>query len=397
MKLLDAGNRSKAGVRSTSPALTRSQLADYRAIRPLPEKEAFEAAMKAARAVGAVALKWPKGSGDEEFIERVELVDLNALATLLGVETAEAKVELARSQFIPLVQEYPVLDDVLARWACLKKVRSFGPEDAQDWVDAARVITFMNGSLGIRAVDEPIREVSGRLFKDTKRIEKLTAPLDILLAGDVEAEIRRPADVWQEIGLFREEQPARMAGKVVVERTRVTACLDAPYSAFSASSVTSLSSIPKMVMTIENQTTFHSEARRRQDENVLLIYTAGMPTPAWRAMYVRLLGGLPSSVPIYHWGDIDEGGFRIASTLAQEAKSVGHILQPWMMHPDNVPEDQRVKAKPHTLERIRRFASAAGWETLGREISNAGFTVEQEGLSIIGLERSSEASNPESA
>jgi len=243
----------------------------------------------------------------------------------------------------------------------------------------------MTAALENSTVDEPIREVSARLFKDSKRIEKLAAPVDVLLTGDVDAEIREPADVWQEIGLFREEQPVRMAGKIVVARTRVTECLDAPYSAFSASSVTGLAGIPKMVMTIENQTTFHSEAKRRHDEEVLLIYTAGMPTPAWRAMYVRLIGGLPPGVPVYHWGDIDEGGFRIASILAQDARSAGHTLQPWMMHPDDVPEDRRVKARPHTLERIRRFASAAGWGTLGEEIATAGFTVEQEGLPIVGL------------
>lgn len=385
MKLLDAGNRAKAGVRSTPPALTRSQLSDYRATRSLLEKEAFEAVMKSARAIGAVTLKWPRDLGEEDFIERIELVDLDALAGLLGVSTAEGKLEQAKSQLAPLVQDFPVLNDVLARWASLKKVRSFGPEDAQDWADAAHVIAFMTSNLENRAVDEPIREVSARLFKDSKRIEKLAAPVDVLLTGDVDAEIREPVDVWQEIGLFREEQPVRMAGNIVVERTRVTACLDAPYGAFSASSVTGMATTPRMVITIENQTTFHSEARRRHDEEVLLIYTAGMPTPAWRAMYVRLLGALPSGVPVYHWGDIDEGGFRIASILAQVARSAGHILQPWMMHPDDVPEDRRVKASPHTLERIRRFASAAGWETLGSEIAKAGFTVEQEGLPIFGL------------
>ncbi|MFH1817551.1 MAG: Wadjet anti-phage system protein JetD domain-containing protein [Pseudomonadota bacterium] len=385
VKLLDAGNRAKAGVRSTPPALTRSQLSDYRATRSLLEKEAFEAVMKSARAIGAVTLIWPKGQVEEDFIERVELVDLDALADLLGVDTAESKLERAKSRFAPLVQDFPVLNDVLARWASLKKIRTFGPEDYQDWVDAAHVITFMIRNLESRTVDVPIREVSARLFKDSKRIEKLAAPVDVLLTGDVDAEIREPADVWQEIGLFREEQPVRMAGKIVVARTRVTECLDAPYSAFSASSVTGLAGIPKMVMTIENQTTFHSEAKRRHDEEVLLIYTAGMPTPAWRAMYVRLLGGLPPGVPVYHWGDIDEGGFRIASILAQDARSAGHTLQPWMMHPDDVPEDRRVKARPHTLERIRRFASAAGWGTLGEEIATAGFTVEQEGLPIVGL------------
>ena len=379
-KLLEAGDRASAGVRSTPPALTRSQLADYQATRPLAEKEAFEAVMKAARAEGAVALTWEKGLGEEGFIQRVELIDLDALAKLLGVETAASRLERAAAQLADLLTAFPVLKDVLARWASLKKVRTYGPEDAGDWADAARVIQFITSVRENRTVDEPIREVSARLFKDSKRIEKLAAPVDVLLTGDIDAENREAHDVWQEIGLFREEQPVRMAGRVAVARTRVTALLDEPYGAFSAPCVIGLASQPRLVMTIENQTTFHSEARRRHDEEILLIYTAGMPTPAWRAMYVRLLGSLPSDVPVYHWGDIDEGGFRIASILAGEAKSAGHVIQPWMMHPDDVPQDRRVEAREHTLEKIQRFASAAGWEALGREVVEAGFTVEQEAL-----------------
>ncbi len=379
-KLLEAGDRAQAGVRSTPPALTKTQLAEYQATRSLAEKEAFDAAMKTARAVGAVALTWEKGVGEEGFIQRVELLDLAALANLLGLDTAESRFAQAELMFAPLLKDYPVLSDVLARWAGLKKVRSFGPEHVLDWVDAARIVSFMIATRENRAVDEPIREVSARLFKDSKRIEKLAAPVDVLLTRDIDAEVREPADVWQEIGLFREEQPVRMAGKVVVARTRVTALLDEPYGAFSAPSVISLASIPKRVITIENQTTFHSESRRCYDEDILLIYTAGMPTPAWRAMYIRLLASLPPDVPVYHWGDIDEGGFRIASILAREAKSAGHVLQPWMMHPNDVPVDRRVSAKPQTLERIQRFASAAGWAALGDEIAKAGFRVEQEAL-----------------
>ena len=379
-KLLEAGDRAQAGVRSTPPALTKTQLADYQATQLLAEKEAFDAAMKAARAAGAVALTWEKGVGEQGFIQRVELLDLAALANLLGLDTAESRLAQAQVMFAPLLQDYPVLSDVLVRWAGLKKVRSFSPEHAQDWVDAARIVSFMIATRKNRTIDEPIREVSARLFKDSKRIEKLAAPVDVLLTGDIDAEVREPADVWQEIGLFREEQPVRLAGKVIVERTRLTALLDEPYGAFSAPSVISLASQPKLVMTIENQTTFHSEAKRRHDEEILLIYTAGMPTPAWRAMYGRLLGGLPPKVPVYHWGDIDEGGFRIASILAREAKSAGHILQPWRMHPGDVPADRRVSAKPHTLERIKRFASVAGWAALGDDIAKAGFTVEQEAL-----------------
>ena len=134
------------------------------------------------------------------------------------------------------------------------------------------------------------------------------------------------------------------------------------------------------VITIENKTTFHSEAKRRQDDNVLLIYTAGMPSPAWRAMYGRLLESLPLTTPIYHWGDVDEGGFRIASTIAAVARGAGFSLQPYGMSPDDVPLDMRVRASARTLERIHHFACAAGWPELGQAIREAEFVAEQETL-----------------
>ncbi|MFA5439827.1 Wadjet anti-phage system protein JetD domain-containing protein, partial [Dehalococcoides sp.] len=139
-------------------------------------------------------------------------------------------------------------------------------------------------------------------------------------------------------------------------------------------------SVPSAVISIENQTTFHEEARARHEENVLLIYTAGMPNSPWRDMYVRILQGLPREVPVFHWGDIDEGGFRIASVLAKEAARAGHTLLPMKMHPQDVPTEHRRPASPKTIERMAYFARQAGWDEISMEIEKAGFTVEQESL-----------------
>lgn len=213
-----------------------------------------------------------------------------------------------------------------------------------------------------------------------KRVEKLIGPVDVLLCGSVEAAARAPADVWRELGLFREEHPALLAGNVVVRRDRVSACLDAPYGGLPATTVRGLASVPRQVMTIENLTTFHSEAKRRCDEDVLLIFTAGMPSPAWRSMYGRILLDAPKSTPVVHWGDVDEGGFRIASTLARCARDAGHVLQPWKMHPEDVAAEVRRNASSYVLDRIQHFAAAAGWAALGEAMREAGFTLEQEGL-----------------
>lgn len=379
-RLLLAGERVNAGKRSRNASLTKSDLAEYRKFTSLQKKEAFEITMRAAHAEGAVDLLWEDGQAKADFIERINLIDARQLAKFLGLVLAEDQVVNAKTHLSGLEFRFPIIQEVIQRWSELRKVRGLGPESIADWLDAARTIDFCRESPTDRAISLPIREASARLFNDSKRIERLTRPLDVLLSNSIEAEVREPTAVWQELGLFREEHPARLAGNVTVERERVIALLDSPYAAFPANAVKRLIDVPDLVMTIENLTTFHSEARRRCNARVLLIYTAGMPSPAWRGMYIRLLESLPAHVPVLHWGDIDEGGFRIAATLAQDAAVVGRTIQPWAMHPNDVPADRRSKASTGTLERIRRYASAAGWDALGESVANAGFTVEQEGL-----------------
>lgn len=378
-KLLRDGDKANAGVRSRVAALTQSNLATYRSERSLQAKEAFETTMLAARAHGAVSLIWDDPQEGNGFIKRVDLVDPRALAAFLGHPPLADVLAGASAQFAPYLERFPVLNDILQRWSQLRTVRTLTPASTLDWLDAVKVIDSAR-DVAADAISVPIREASYRIFKDSKRIEKLVGPVDVLLCGSVEAAPREPAAVWEELGLFREEHPALLAGNVIMRRERVTACLDAPYGGFPATTVLGLGSVPQQVMTIENLTTFHSEARRRHTENVLLIYTAGMPSPAWQAMYSRILTDVPTGTPVFHWGDVDEGGFRIASLLAQSARVTGHELRPWKMHPDDVPIGARRKATSYVLERIRHFADAAGWSEVGNAVSEAGFTVEQEGL-----------------
>src|SRR5690606_18825995 len=148
------------------------------------------------------------------------------------------------------------------------------------------------------------------------------------------------------------------AGHVQLIRGRVAALLDAPFTGLPASTILAVSSPVEAVLTIENLTTFHSEAKHGSNKPILLIYTAGMPSPAWKAMYKRLLSRVPSTTSVYHWGDVDEGGFRIAASLAADAASCGHHLRPKSMNPEDVPEDMRRPASERTLQRMRHFAEA---------------------------------------
>lgn len=378
-KLLDAGNKHAAGARARAPALTATHLKPYSELRSWQHKQECDETFLAARDAGAVSLQRDKLNPKDGLFERIDLVDVQALARFLGRSTYADQLAQTVALLEPLKADFAVIQDVIGRWTGMAKVRGLGPQDALAWIDAAKTIRAC-AARSQDAIAAPVREFSARLFKDSKRIEALTAQIDVLLSGSVEESPRAAAQVWQELGLFREEHPVLLAGQVHIARVRSTGVIDAPYMGLPAATIQGVASEVKEVVTIENKTTFHSEAKRRQNEQVLLIYTAGMPSPAWRAMYKRLLGSLSSAIPIYHWGDVDEGGFRIASTIAAAAFEEGHALQPHGMSPDDVPLEMRVKASARTLERIYHFACAAGWSELGQELCDAGFIAEQEAL-----------------
>ncbi|QDL36491.1 Wadjet anti-phage system protein JetD domain-containing protein [Rhodoferax sediminis] len=379
VKLLDAGNKHAAGARTRAPALTATQLKPYRELRSWQYKQECDETFLAARDAGAVNLQRDKLNPNDGLFERIDLVDVQALARFLGSSTYADQLNQTIGQLEQLKAEFPVILEVIGRWRSMAKVRGLGPQDSGAWIDAAKIIRAC-AARSQEAIAAPVREFSARLFLDSKRIEVLTPQLDILLSGSVEDSPRATAQVWQELGLFREEHPVLLAGHVHIARDRSTGLIDAPYMGLPAATILGGLSLVTEVITIENKTTFHSEAKRRQDDKVLLIYTAGMPSPAWRAMYRRLLESLPPTTPIYHWGDVDEGGFRIASTIAAVARGAGFSLQPYGMSPEDVPLEIRVRASARTLERIHHFACVAGWPELGQAMREAGFVAEQEAL-----------------
>lgn len=378
-KLLDAGNKHAAGARTRVPALTAAHLKPYSGLRSWQHKLACDETFLAARDAGAVTLQRDKLNPNDGLFERIDLVDVQALARFLGRSTYADQLAHTVAQLEPLKADFSVIPEVIGRWNSMAKVRGLSPQDPAAWMDAAKTIRAC-AARSQDAISAPVREFSARLFQDSKRIEALTVQLDVLLSGSIEQCPRAAAQVWQELGLFREEHPILLAGRVQIERERSTGLIDAPYMGLPAATILRIASEVALVMTIENKTTFHSEAKRRHDEPVLLIYTAGAPSPSWRAMYGRVLGSLPAPTPIYHWGDVDEGGFRIASTIAAVSQKVGFQLKPYAMSPEDVPHAMRVKASARTLERIHHFANAAGWSDLGQSVIEAGFVVEQEAL-----------------
>jgi hypothetical protein len=268
---------------------------------------------------------------------------------------------------------------VLDVWARGRKVRGSGPEAAADLAEAVRAVESRQHD---QHEERILRRESVRLFGDSKRLERLTPWLEILVTGELAASGLSKEDIWASLGLRREPQPMLVAGSGTARlRDGATVALVKPYLGLPVDAVEGIDTHARYLLTIENLASFHDAARHLPTTDGLLIYTAGMPSPAWRALYARILSTLPPDAQVYHWGDIDEGGYRIAATLASVVTE--KPLRPWLMSPRALTSELRARLPPPSaavLKEMLRWATRAGWPEVVEELQRDPVLAEQEWL-----------------
>ena len=261
-----------------------------------------------------------------------------------------------------------------------------GGPTALDLADAALAV---RARLADEACERILRRESARLFagraQASKRLEQLTPWLDLLGSGQLVADGPLEKEhVWASLGLHREPQPLLVAGTGTlllegdVELPLATTFLGVPLDA-----VEGVRTDAVCVLSVENLASFHDAARAAGADPMLVVYTGGMPSPAWRRAYARLLRSLPPDVPVWHWGDIDEGGFRIAAVLAETVTASGHRLQPWQMSPADllpIPGNDASVPAPDVLQAMCRWAERAGWAGVADALRAQPLYLEQEAL-----------------
>lgn len=364
-------------------SLPLGRTGEYAALRSLAELEAFHAAIALAERAGAIAAQREGRSGDGSRLLRLTVTDLPALARHLGVTLLDQRVSEAAGRLGGWTSRFPVIAEVLDGWRHGRKLRGVGAEAAGDLAHAAQAVAARADDAGHERI---LRRESVRLFGDSKRLEKLTPWLDLLVTGELAASGLSKEEVWSALGLRREPQPMLLAGSGTVQLADLTLPLVRPYLGLPVEAVRSVTTSARCVLSIENLASFHDAARAAGTDAVLLLYTGGMPSPAWRAAYASILANLSAALPIYHWGDIDEGGFRIAAVLAQACAASGRKLQPWCMSPGDLP-DQLVRAADPppaaTLAAMCRWAAQAGWEDVALALRENPLKLEQEALDPI--------------
>jgi hypothetical protein len=360
---------------------TRESFPAYWGAETSSEKYACHAVLELAERDQAIRIEWDARAGQGGAVLGIILNDAAALARFLAVQPRWDAVSAADRVLREHVERYPVLSMVVDGWRRGVSVRGTSPVDVGDWLDAIRVVDYCRES---GAVDVAVRRASAALTADSKRIESLVSIVDALVQSDVKAPARDMADVFNEIGLVKFPSMFLLSGPVSMTLAQGDIIeVPQPFLGLSPAAIAGFILLPatRMVLSVENLTTFNEMSPESAQRGCILLYTGGMPSPAWTRVYRLLLSALPASVPIYHWGDVDAGGFRIAAHLAACVREFGKRLVLHRMAPmdDVVSRRALVEAEVAT---ITKLCTAHEWKLEATSVNDRRLAIEQEALSV---------------
>ena len=229
--------------------------------------------------------------------------------------------------------------------------RSMGPGQAAERDADYRDLWKIFRGLQRVTEDTYIRNLSIRLFHDSKRLEALAGKVEgcLFRYGDYPAKDR----VLEECNVVRTPSNVMLRGPVVLdlgEQSLDVGKLTGDI-AFSTKSLRDISGIRvrgKRVITVENLTSFYSND---YGEDAVILYLGGYHNAAKRFFLKKMYEANPDA-EYYHFGDLDAGGFYIYEHLRRKT---GIPFKTMRMDMETL-EQHRADTKPLTSndkDRIR--------------------------------------------
>jgi hypothetical protein len=176
-----------------------------------------------------------------------------------------------------------------------------------------------------RHVGLDLRTFSVRCFGDSKAFESIQSRFADAwkkFAPDGQPELNTD-EVLASLGIVKFPLPLLLKGPILLKTNkREFDCTDCyPFIGLPPQTIVDVLDISKAtyVLTIENLTTFNRYVAEI-DDNGIVLYTGGFPSPEFRRIYQLLVRHLDSDLNVYHWGDIDEGGVKIMVCLQKSVE-----------------------------------------------------------------------------
>lgn len=382
--LLDAYEH-RADPRARAISVSAARLPGYLDERdPAPRLHAH-ARLQAWEQAGWVRLRWVRGE-EGNLLDRVALC-AEATAQVyayLGRIPAEAQqaafTALLAQHRSRLGPDLPLLAELEARLAAGRSVAPFQLADAQRNEDLLRALAELASLDG----EVPERDFSARVLGDSKRLSMLKPAL-LRLLRRVRPELAGLPDeeAWAALGILPNPGHIYLHGPLtlqlggsIVEVSAFRPDVGLPVGALSQFEVIALRA--RYVLTIENRTPYYDYLAALPGDG-LILYLGGFPNRARRLVLQRLAEAAPAT-PLYHWGDLDYGGFAI---LAHLRRTLGCPVHPHRMDRAVLAQHAAAgrplsRADRHHLQRLLHDSTLADCHGVIQALLDRGIKLEQE-------------------
>ncbi|WP_198030359.1 Wadjet anti-phage system protein JetD domain-containing protein [Bradyrhizobium sp. Tv2a-2] len=255
----------------------------------------------------------------------MRLVDPEKLYRFLVRAPAGVTAETAHQTILAAIPEIladpffrDIEEEAIAAWRGNKSFLGLSVGDVDMFLTILR-LTYGVTNLAGRDIDH--RTFSRRTVKDSKVLERMEGRVaqllrrwDPKLVGEEPREVLEASGIVRRAHLLQVRGPLQLSSDTLNIHGTGDVFIGLPWQAAKQAA---LAHAVDYVITIENPTSFWRYSTEI-DGNYLALLTDGFPARDVLSSMVHLVRHvllLAPKTPVYHWGDIDAGGLRIAAHL----------------------------------------------------------------------------------
>lgn len=298
-----------------------TQRIDYNRVGGPAEQDSLHRVLRDAERAGGICLEADRLERFTGEIARVRLTNADALYRFLNrlpsadiAAAARQRIESACPEIIREPFFEAVLLEASAAWTINRRVLDLGPTESDG---LSEVMRLTHGIVHWAGRDIDHRTFSRRTVGDSKALERHEGRVAALLrrwnpaTSDLE-----PREVFQAYGIVRRAHPLFLRGpiKVASDSIRLEGS-GVPFVGLPWSTIrlATLRSPVDYTIIIENPTSFWRYCMEVEGRYLALL-SDGFPARDVLAGIVHMVR-MAQPAPLFHWGDIDAGGLRIAKHL----------------------------------------------------------------------------------
>jgi hypothetical protein len=318
--LLDRYEEPKARLRDIT------QRIDYKQIGGPAAQDEFHRILQDAERVGGVALEKERMGRFTGEYARVRLINADNLYKFLVrapagtvAETARRAIETSISDLLddPFFRE--IEGEAIGAWKSNKTFLGLAVRQVETFIT---ILQLAYGVVHLTGRDIDHRTFSRRTVKDSKALERWEGRVAQLLkrrnphlSGDEPREVLEASGIVRRAHLLQVKGPLRLASDALKIDGTGDVFIGLPWAAVQRAM---LAHAVDYVITIENPTSFWRYCTEVAG-NYLALLTDGFPARDVLSGMTHLVKAAraDAAVPVYHWGDIDAGGLRIAAHLEE--------------------------------------------------------------------------------